>query len=422
MKFVLAFNGSRGDIQPAIALGTELAHRGHSPVLAVPPNLVEFAASSGLDTHSYGLDTKELLASDLVGRDLKSSNPITRLGAVAEITARGGTLMQTQLMDLTADADAIVGGSAGQERTLNVAEARTLPYVPIHYCPVRTNSSVFFFQQLTQRFPSGLPTRLSWLALEQLLWRTGRRAENKMRGELGLPEMDSPAATAIARRAVPEIQAYDPALFPDLVREWGERRPLTGFLGLAPSTRQSMGVDDTDDDVTAWIDAGPPPLYVGFGSMTLPSPNLLRDTIFRTARQLGLRVLVTAGWTDVDIELDDDIRVVSAVDHDTVLPRCVAAVHHGGAGSTAASLRAGIPTLVCWIGADQPMWGAHVRRSGAGTSVAAAGLTSDTFRAALTSVLTPSTTDAAHRMAAAMITPGEAVRSAADIVETAARR
>lgn len=421
MKFVLAFNGSRGDVQPAIALGTELSTRGHDVVLAVPPNLVGFGLSSGLPTHPYGLDTRELLQSEVVSRDLKSANPITRLRAVSEITLRGGRQMQQELLDLSAGADAIIGGSAGQERAFNVAQARDIPYIPVHFCPIRRNGEVSPLTQFGINPPRRI-TRASWVLLEQILWRAGRSAENTLLEDLGLQNVRAPAATRIAAAGHPEIQAYDSALFPGLVGEWGDRRPLVGFLNLPPQTRKKMGDGVSDGDLVTWLDAGPPPLYVGFGSMSVADPQSLVRVISTATETLGLRVLMATGWSGLSpTGHDERIHYVPAVDHDTVLPRCVGAVHHGGAGSVAATLRAGLPTLVYWLGADQPIWGRQVSRLGAGTSAPLKKIDVGGLTAALDKALRPEYSRAAGELARRLVSPAAAVDSAVSIVEGAVR-
>ncbi|ORM25997.1 glycosyltransferase [Williamsia sp. 1135] len=421
MKFVLAFNGSRGDVQPAIALGSELAVRGHEVVLAVPPNLTDFAGGSGLAVHSYGLDTRELLRSEVVSRDLKSNNPVTKLRAVSEITLRGGRTMQQELLDLTAGADAIIGGSAGQERALNVALVRGIPYIPIHLCPIRRNGEVSLLTQFGINPPPPV-ARASWTVLEQILWRATRSAENTLGSELGLPAADAPAATRIGRQGVPEIQAYDAALFSGLTSEWGARRPLVGFFNLTTQTRKRMGDGHSDHELQRWLDDGPPPLYVGFGSMAVADPDRLARVIATATEAAGLRVLLATGWGGLTFDAPGDrIHAVPAVDHDAILPQCVAAVHHGGAGSIAASLRAGLPTLVYWLGADQPLWGRQIRRSGAGLSAPLAKIDESGFRSALAELLTPVHTRAARGLSEQLVTPAAAVTAAAELVEQAVR-
>ncbi|MEV0432509.1 glycosyltransferase [Nocardia sp. NPDC050413] len=416
MEFVLAFTGSRGDVQPGVALSVQLRALGHDVTMAVPPNLADFCRRAGIPTREFGTDTKELLDSALVSADLKSVDPLTRLRALAELTVRDGRRVQTELMDLTGTADALIGGSVGQERLLNVATARGIPYVPVHYCPLRRNSVASLLPW--HRTP-GLAHRLSWAALEHLTWLATRAAERELATDLGLAPPTTPPATRITNRPIPELQAYDPLLYPGLAEEWGPDRPLIGFLDLAARTRAMIGTEDTDLD--AWLDAGSPPLYVGFGSMTIADPDRLADLFTRVADELDLRLLVAAGWSEFMVDAASDrVRVVRTVDHAAVLPRCVAAVHHGGAGSTAAALRAGIPALACWIGADQPLWGRRLAALGVGTGLPLARLNRATLTRAVRGLLRPERRAAAQRVAAAMVSPEDAVRAAAALVEVSA--
>ncbi|MGK9270123.1 glycosyltransferase [Williamsia muralis] len=412
MKIVLSCNGSRGDVQPAMALGSALAHRNHEVTLAVPPNLVSWAADSGLATQPCGIDTDELLGSDLVTRDLKSSNPAKRLRAVSEITLRGGSRLQHDLHAVGQGADVIIGGSAGQERILNVAESLGIPYVPLHYCPMRKNSVVSPVPWL----PPSI-TAHSWTLIERILWHTSASTENELRSELGLGRAKTPTASRIAGQGMPELQAYDPLLFPGLGDEWGRSRPLVGFLEYLPS-RPKLQSDWTHRSLVDWLDAGPAPLYVGFGSMKIGDPSIIEHAVVATAERLGLRVLLVAGGNHFSIDpADDRFFVTSTVDHKTALPRCTAAVHHGGAGSTAASLRAGLPTGICWFGADQPMWGQQLTRLGVGVSTPISRIGSDKLTSLVSALIEPARRTAAQAMATSMIKPECAAASAVTIIE-----
>ncbi len=114
-----------------------------------------------------------------------------------------------------------------------------------------------------------------------------------------------------------------------------------------------------------WLQAGSPPVFLGFGSMPVLDGENLLHTIRATLAELGVRGILAAGWSELDTVGDDTLFVTGEVDHQSLLPRCAAAVHHGGAGTTHASLAAGTPTLVCSVFWDQSFWGAQCRRVGA---------------------------------------------------------
>ena len=219
------------------------------------------------------------------------------------------------------------------------------------------------------------------------------------------------------------MQAYDPLLVPGLPREWGIQSPFAGFLALSAADRLRLGETapsgSSADDLGDWLAAGYPPVYVGFGSMPVADPARLVADVAAATADLGLRALVSSGWNSFEVDVPDHVRLVGAVDHAAVLPRCVAAVHHGGAGTTAAVLRAGIPSVVGWYSADQPVWGRLLGDLGVGTSFRASRLDRDRLREALRAVLMPGVRERAAEVATLLITPEVAVARAADALERA---
>ncbi|MFJ3406523.1 glycosyltransferase [Promicromonospora sp. NPDC090134] len=445
MRHVMALVGSRGDVQPALAVALELRRRGHEVVTGVAPNLVPLAGRLGLDPVPLGIDSAALLGSDLVRRDMRSAHPVRRVRALRAVASAGWDGLRTGLLALLDDvggADTVVTGLLGQELAAAVAERRGLAMAALHYCPVRANRVVSPVSGV--RGPGA--TRAVWALGERVRWGLTRRAENAQRAELGLGGTRVHLPTRLRDAGVVEIQAYDPALAPGLADEWGPRRPLTGFLALDAAARARLGeagagsggsLDGLDAGLDAWLDDGEPPVYVGFGSMPVADPAALLAAVDAACADLGVRALVSAGWNDFSGAAGPGgpggaagpggsggsgpdgkrVRVVGAVDHAAVLPRCRAAVHHGGAGTTAAALRAGLPAVVGWYSADQPMWGDLLRGAGVGVARRASTLTQPGVLAgALAEVLDDATAARAAALGARLVPPDEAVAAAADAI------
>ncbi|WP_238422269.1 glycosyltransferase [Gordonia sp. 'Campus'] len=359
MRFAFAMHGSRGDIQPAVAVGAELVRGGHDVRCAVPEDLVDLVAKSGLPTRALAPATADLLASPLVKERLKSKNPRTRLRALGEVAEYGRATSERVMGDLADDADLLVTGPLAQDRADAIARSRGIPFVPLHYCPLRPNSSL---DPQYRRYPRPV-SRTVWRLADLTYWMTVRGADRRLRDELDLPRAKGPLGRRLRNQGVPEIQAYDAALFPGLTQDWGPQRPLVGFL-LPDNVIRTAMMSDTDATPAAveWADAAEPPVYVGFGSMKITADQIAG--IVTALLDRGLRVI---GHTDHQLpEHDRLLQVTGPVDHEALLPRCRGAVHHGGAGTTAAVIRAGIPSVIAWLSADQPMWAAALRRSGAG--------------------------------------------------------
>ena len=414
MQILMPFLGSRGDVQPGVALALELRRRGHDVTLGAPPNLVDFARRAGIDPITTGPDSAELLQSDLVQHRIKSANPRTRWRGLAELGTFGWTDLALTLDGVAAESDLIVSCFLGQEVARALADKHRIAQVAMHYYPIRRSESVHLLPD--PPVAADPVHHLSWWLADRSWRLMTRRGEDTMREQLGL----GPSKTSVAHRMTNtgslEMQAIDPVLFPELAEEWGVRRPLVGFLDLSPETRAALDGADDESELDSWL-AGGRCIYWGFGSMPVASPEDTLTMVRTVSRRLGCRALVVAGWSKFADSGDHDLRIVPAVNHRRVLPQCVAAVHHGGAGTTAAALRAGTPSLITWFNADQPLWGRRLKALGVGDHRKFRDLTADECVTSLTPLLTAPTQDRANALVERLITPTAAVNAAADLIE-----
>jgi UDP:flavonoid glycosyltransferase YjiC (YdhE family) len=388
MKFVVAGYGSRGDVEPCVALGRELLRRGHNVRMAVPPNLLGLIESAGLAAVAYGPDSQEVL--EFRSHFAKIENPINKVVEATEHITQVWAEKGTTLTELAHGADLLLAGITEQGLAANVADYYGIPLAALHFYPARI------------------------LELQWLDWRITIEAESAHRRTLGLPEATGPSTRPL------EIQAYDGFCLPEPAADWVELdglRPFVGALTLELSTA-------VDDEVLSWIAAGTPPIYFGFGSMRVTTPAETVTMIIAACAQLGERALIESGTNDFsDIPHADYVKIVKTLGQAAIFPLCCAVVHHGGAGTTAAGLRAGIPTLILfafWL--DQPIWAVAVSQLGVGSAQRFSAVTQESLVAGLRSILTPQYLVRAREVAAQMTKPAESVASAADLLEDAARR
>lgn len=421
MKVVLAFYGTRGDVEPGVALGRELLRRGHDVHMAVPPDLIGFAEAAGLRAVPYGPDTREWLTvtSDFWRRFFRNFWNINELKRLLRDARDPGIQrwgeMSTTLASLANGADLLLTGMSYQELAVNVAEYRDVSLATLLWFPIRVNGHLF------PVLPAQL-LRLAMTAYEWLVWRGVKKVQDAQRRALGLPNATAPATQRIAERGSLEIQGYDEVCFPGLAAEWAEwngqsppRRPFVGTLTLELAT-------DADDNVAAWISAGTPPIFFGFGSIPVESPADTVAMIAGACAQLGERALIGAGWTDFsDARSFEHVKVVGAVNYAAIFPACRAVVHHGGAGTTAAGLRAGVPALILWMADVQLIWGAAVKRLKVGTARRFSSADEKSLVADLRTILAPDYVARARELATRMTEPAKSVAAAADCVESFVR-
>lgn len=443
MRALLAFTGSRGDAQPGILLARALLTRGHEVTLALAPNLVGFALAHGVPAVPFGCDSAALLHAQRTDLRFGTRNPWSRVRAVLDLQRRGVPEMVADLRELVPGHDVVVAGMAGEEAAAAVARETELPFAAMHFFPIQANAVVPVVPaRWAQRFP-GVVHRRGWSALA--------RARAAALAPV-LPAGEPPSRV--------RIQAYDPALFPGLRDELPG--PFTGFpvdvdgflttptdsdhprsprrakpgagadirvavrhvgsvehsvppIETATAPTGSASGTDAATAVRRWLTAGSAPIYVGFGSMDVGDPAEFVAMLRAVCARRGRRLLLASGWAAIATGIDAEVAVVDQVDHAEVLPQCVAAVHHGGAGTTAAALRAGVPQVICSVQADQPYWGLALQRLGLAATAPARTLTGPRLDALLDRVSTPEVRRRATDYAATFTTDG--VERAADTVE-----
>jgi len=416
MKFALACYGMRGDIEPSVVVGRELLRRGHDVRIAVPPNLVGFVESSGVEAVPYGLDSRALVFAQreywtCFFRSPWRGKELDTLGReIADFVKRCWTVdsTTTTLTSLADGADLVIAGLGFEQFAANIAEYFDVPLATLHFVPLRANGEV------TRLLPARL-TRSLMTGYERLSWSGAvKEVEAAQRRGLGLPPAMRPWPSRIADRGSLEIQAYEEVCFPGLAAEWakwGDQRPFVGTLALQLST-------GADDDVESWIAAGTPPIFFSFGSIPIGSGADTLAMIADVCTQLGERALVSSGGTDFShVPGFDHVKVVPVVNYAAIFPRCRAVVHHGGSGTTAAGLRAGVPQVILWTFFDQPIFGAALKRLRVGTAQRFSTTTRQSLVTNLRQVLTPQYRARAREVANQVSNAAESALLTADLVE-----
>lgn len=415
MKVVLACHGVRGDVEPSVVIGRELLRRGHDVTIAVPPNMVGFAEAAGLTAISWGGESQVMMDAQ---RDYWTAffripwkpKDLGRFGAyIGEIVTRCWTKETfATLKSLAEDANLIIAGYGFEQFSANVAEYYDIPLVTVEFFPTRANGRVLPL----------LPPPVGHAvmkAYERIAWSGPvKEVEDLQRRSLGMSAATTPWPQRIAERGALEIQGYDTAWFPGLSADWvGMRgqRPFVGTLTLESPT-------DSDNEVASWIHRGTPPIFFGFGSVPVGSPADTIAMISAVCEQLGERAVVGAGSSDFsEISYPKHVKVVGLVNFAEVFPLCRAVVHHSGAGTIAACLRAGVPQVGLWTLPDQGLRTAQLKRLKVGTGRRFVTTTGRSLVADLRRVLAPQYVARAREFGTRMTTPADSVVAAADLIE-----
>lgn len=415
MKVVLACHGVRGDVEPSVVIGRELLRRGHEVKIVIPPNVVSFAKAAGLTAIPWGADSQVMMDAqrdywNCFFRIPWNSKELARLGAdIGDVVSKCWTKEAfSTLRSATDGADLIIAGNGFEQFAANVAEHYGIPLVTVDFFPMRANGKVLPF----------LPTPVGQAVMKaygRMMWSgVVKEVEDIQRRDLGLAQATMPWADRIAARGSLEIQAYDDVFVPGLAREWakwGRQRPFVGTLTLESPT-------ESDDEVVSWIAEGTPPVFFGFGSVPVESPAETIAMIGSVCERLGERALVGAGSTDFSvIPTLAHVKVVGQVNFAEVFPLCRAVVHHSGAGTIAACLRAGVPQVGLWTLPDQWLRTTQLKQLKVGTGRRFAKTTAKSLVADLCKVLDRRYVVRARQFATLMSTPAESAAAATDLVE-----
>lgn len=394
MKIAIVSIDSRGGIQPSLALALGLDRAGHDVRLVVPTNAVAFVAEHGLAAAPLSVDVQRLLRN---AGDVAGHRRAGRRSLRGEMAAGMGRWMQ-EARAAAVGGDLAISGAAGGAVGRSVAESLRVPFLEAHLQPIGKATTAFpgLFQPRPLRRLGG-PGRwashvLTDLVLSAPLLPAVRRARVKA---LGLP-----ARYPHRDPAVPVLYGFSPRVLPPPA-SWAGHRHVTGYWTLPLPAGWSP-----PPDLAAFLEAGPPPICFGFGSMPTDNPAALAEELVTAARRVGRRAVLLSGWGGLDIAAADDLHLTDEVPHEWLFPRAAAVVHHGGAGTTGAGLRAGAPSIVVPHGADQPFWAMRVADLGVGPRpIPRPRLTAPTLAQALDQALT----DAPMRARAAAL--GQQIRS-----------
>lgn len=415
MNILLLTFGSRGDVQPYVALGQGLRAAGHRVGLCTSQHFAGFVSSHGLAYLPMNNGFVELLASleGRAGLERMQSLPGTLL-TVARLARKIGPLQLETLQDAWRAARAfrpdLILFHPKLPGAVDMAGALGVPPIMATLFPQYVPTADF----PCLGFPD-LPLgagyrRLTYYIVNRLAGLIGGGPVRAWRRANGL----GPRPTQIGLlsdgqgRPIPVLHGYSPHVCPRPA-DWPETAVTAGYWPLRRSAEWTPPAA-----LAVFLAAGSPPVYVGFGSMAGRDPARLTATVLEALRLSGRRGLLASGWGGMVTQaLPDGVLAIAEAPHEWLLPQVAAVVHHGGAGTTAAGLRAGRPTVICPFFADQPFWGRRVSLLGAGPMPIPQ---RELSAARLAQAITTATSDA--RIATAAEALGERLRAERGVEDT----
>jgi UDP:flavonoid glycosyltransferase YjiC (YdhE family) len=360
MRILLVTTGSLGDIRPFVALALGLRRAGHEVRLAAPRDASALAEQYNLEFQPVDLDHQERLARQANSGTLEGGNTL-RFG-LQRMQDKQRIFQDVNLAawQVCEAADLIIyriGGflavdSMAEKLGVPCFKAGLVPYSPTaEYPNLRLDRGQEFGKAAN---------RLSHFLAEGIVWQFFRPEINRFRRQvLGLPPfpLSGPSRHSISA-CMPVIYAFSPTILPPPA-DWPANVHITGSweLDQSPGWMPPQALLD-------FLDAGPPPVYIGFGSMPVGDPQATYHLVREALRLCDQRAVLAGAWAQAYAGVDKRIFTLDSAPHAWLFPRVAAAVHHGGVGTLTAALRAGLPMVIVPFNYDQPFWGARARRLG----------------------------------------------------------
>lgn len=364
MRIAIIALGSRGDVQPYIALGKGLQAAGNIIRMVSHENYDALVNAHRLEFWPVSGDVQEFAETPEMRALLEKGNFIALMGYAAKAAKTAALNWAEVGLQACQGMDLIVAGFGGMFIGLAIAEKLNRPLLQAHYVPFTP----------TREFPGalvppaitglgGAANRLSHHITRQLMWQQARSADKAARQQvLSLPNAPFFGPfSAKPLQNMPILYGFSAAVIPKPA-DWRENVHVTGywFLNSEPDWAPSPALE-------AFLQAGPPPVYIGFGSMSSRKPEKTAQIILQALSQTTQRAVLQSGWSGMKIKSwPENVIVVDSVPHEWLFSQVAAVIHHGGAGTTAAGLRAGIPSIIIPFFADQPFWGQRVAALGVG--------------------------------------------------------
>lgn len=362
MKITILTAGSRGDVQPYVALGVKLKELGYQVTMPAPEVFKELIMKNGLDfIKTQSIDPQEFAKSLSMEEGTRSKNKLILMSKMFHELKPYMENSYNEALEACRGSDAIVSTLA-YLGAFDIAEKLRIPCIFSMLFPVHSTTA-FQAALAPEFFGVGVYNKLTHSLTEQLIWQPFRTIINHWRiYTLGLkPQVFCGPFKKIYSSTAPVLAGYSPLIVPK-PQDWEDTIRVTGYWFLDEEEGW-----ESDSELQAFLSSGPPPIYIGFGSMPVKEPEKITQVLLDALKISGQRGIISAGWGDLgNIKLPDNVIRVDSVPHNWLFKQVSAIVHHGGAGTTAAALRSGKPSIVIPFVFDQPFWGRCISELGVG--------------------------------------------------------
>lgn len=359
MRIVILAFGTWGDIRPNVLIGQALQERGYEVIVIASTGFEDWVKAHHLDYVPLYVNIQDII--DQLSTD--TLNFFQEYKAIRELLSPAMLHLGVEVAEVLQEGDIFLTHESGVSILSGVIESRKIKTIRVNFQPLHP----------TQAFPSpGVPKFPDWLPMQSMInkltysiilrtqWSLlGSRGNELRKNHLNMKKITWKQYLKTSEK-IPSITCVSQHVIPRPF-DWHENYHMTGFL----FDHEDSWTPPTD--LSDFINTGEAPIYIGFGNMDDPNPEKTMETLFDAINRSGQRAIILSGWAGIgSANIPDNVYILKYAPHSWLFPHMSAIVHHGGAGTTAAALRSGIPSIIVPHNGDQPFWGNHVYQLGAG--------------------------------------------------------
>ncbi|WP_259067877.1 glycosyltransferase [Mucilaginibacter sp. X4EP1] len=379
--------GTRGDVQPYIALALGLMAQNHQVMIAAPENFKELVEGFGINFHPLHGNAEEAMNNAEGQRVLKAENTIKLMKHFFKVLYDARVPLRKSYLAGSEKVDFIIANTATLPITSAIAEKQHKKIAFTYFMPPLVPTAEFpmaDFDLLNFPWYNKLTYKLAHL----FFWKFVKKETNEFRQELGLPVLKENLITYVGKQKALDLYCLSPSLI-QRPKDWDEHHKITGFLTVPEVTSVNNFKDESPAALNDWLQQGDKPIYIGFGSNGVGNTEKFVAILKTILHNTNERILFCTGWSLFEnLPVHKNLFIAKYVNHQAVLPKCKVGVFHGGAGTLAAMLRNDLPVIIISFYTDQPTWGKIVERMNLGAHIPVKKLTAEKLIAALAKVQT----------------------------------
>lgn len=374
--------GTRGDLQPYIALALGLMEKGHKVTISATEDFKDFVEGFGVAFRALWGNAETMMNSAEGKSILQTENPIRLMKYYFKVLHDNRDALRKSYYQAASEVDFIIANSMTLPIVSAIAEKQLKKLALTYFMPPIVP---------TAEFPLGdfdflnfaWYNKLTYKIAQGFFWKFIKHDTNEYRKELGLPELKENLICYLNKQKVLDLYCISQSLIPQ-PKDWEGHHKITGFINIPKYNREKHIFDKTPATLLEWLSNGDKPVYIGFGSNGIGNTEKFSSILSAVLAKTNERILFCTGWAVFEnLPKHKNLYVAKYVNHEIILPHCKLGVFHGGAGTLATMLRHNLPIVIVSFYTDQPTWGKIIERKKLGVHVPVKSLTADKLISAL---------------------------------------